>query len=173
MAVKGNGYTKTTWSFEERPVASSKLNGWDDRIEAALELIHFLLSHAWGGGDGVVRGAAVDDLKVVATSPVGLSVVVEPGYAFVSSFPYKLAAATQTADVTAPVTNPRIDLVQARLDTWDVSVKAGTESATPVAPSADADCIGVAELYLRVGMASIKNADDASNGYITDVRTFL
>lgn len=173
MAVKGYGYTKTTWAFEERPVASSKLNGWDDRIETALELIHLLSSHAWGGGDGVIRGAAVDDLKVVATSPVGLSVVVEPGYAFVSNFPYKLAVATQTTDVTAPTTNPRIDLVQARLDTWDVSVKMGTESATPVAPSADVDCIGVAELYLRVGMTSIKDADDSTNGYITDVRTFL
>ena len=38
MAVKGQGYTKTTWAFAERPVASGKLNSWDDRIEAALEV---------------------------------------------------------------------------------------------------------------------------------------
>ena len=25
MAIKGLGYTKTTWTFEERPVSSSKL----------------------------------------------------------------------------------------------------------------------------------------------------
>ena len=93
MAIKGNGYLKTTWSFAERPVASAKLNTWDDRMEAALELIHFLLSQAWGGGDGVLRGAATDDLKAVATAPEGLSVMVQPGYAFISNFPYTLAIA--------------------------------------------------------------------------------
>ena len=173
MAVKGNAYTKTSWAFEERPVASAKLNMWDDRIETALELLHFLVAHAWGGGDGVVRGATVDDLKVVAQNPVALSVLVQPGYAFIQKFPYRLTVATQTVDVTAPTTNPRIDLVQARLDTWDISVKQGTESATPVAPAPDANAIALGELFLRVGMTSIKDTDDSTNGYITDVRTFV
>jgi len=173
MAVKGNAYTKTSWAFEERPVASAKLNMWDDRIETALELLHFLLAQAWGGGDGVVRGAATDDLKVVAQNPVSLSVLVQPGYAFIQKFPYRLDIATQTVDVTAPTTNPRIDLVQARLDTWDINIKQGTESATPVAPTPDTNAIPLAELYLRTGMTSIKDTDDTTNGYITDARTFL
>ncbi len=173
MAIKGKGYTKTTWAFEERPVASSKLNSWDDRMEGALELGFFLLSRAWGGGDGVIRGATSNDLSVVAMDPIGMSVLANTGYAFVSSSPYKLAAATQTSDVTAPSSQPRIDLVQARLDTWDVSIKTGTESATPVAPSPDSDCIALAELYLRVGMTSIKDTDDSTNGYIIDARTFI
>lgn len=173
MAIKGKGYTKTTWAFEERPVASSKLNTWDDRIETALELIHFLLSLAWGGGDGVVRAATENDLKVMATSPPSLSVEVYPGYAFISNFPYKLANTTQTGDVTPPTANPRIDLVQARLDSWDVSIKTGTEAPSPDAPNPDSDCLPLAELYLRVGMTSIKNTDDSVNGYITDARTFL
>ena len=54
MAIKGLLYPKTTWDFEERPVKSAKLNAWDDRIEAALELCSLLLANAWGGGDGVV-----------------------------------------------------------------------------------------------------------------------
>ncbi|MCH7960019.1 MAG: hypothetical protein IID08_07810 [Candidatus Hydrogenedentes bacterium] len=173
MAIKGNGYLKTSWSFAERPVASAKLNTWDDRMEAALELIHFLLSQTWGGGDGVLRGATTDDLKAVATAPEGLSVLVQPGYAFISNFPYTLATALQTVDVVAPSVDPRLDLVQARLGTWDVSVKQGTEAASPVAPIADADAIPIAHLYLRVGMASIKDADDATNGYIIDVRNYL
>ncbi len=173
MAVKGLAYLKTAWAFEERPVASSKLNTWDDRIEAGLELAYFLLSQAWGGGDGVVRNAATDDLMVVALSTPGLSVEVKPGYAFVSNLPYKLASATETVDVTAPVSNPRIDLIQVRLETWDVSIITGTEAASPVAPSAEADCLAVAQLYLRPGMSSIKNADDSTNGYIIDVRSFL
>ena len=173
MAIKGNAYPKTSWAFQERPVTSAKLNTWDDRIEAALELAFFYLSHAWGGGDGVIRGAATDDLKVVATSPASLSVSVKPGYAFVSKMPYRLSAATQSADFAAPATNPRIDLVQARLATWDVSVKQGLESATPVAPAVDTDAIPLAQIYLRVGMSSVKDADDTVNGYVIDARNFL
>jgi len=173
MAIKGKAYIKTTWAYQERPVASQKLNTWDDRMEAALELVHFFLSMAWGGGDGVIRNATDDDLEVVATDPPSLSVEVKPGYGFVSGFPYKLEAATETVDVTPPTGNPRIDLVQARLETWDVSIKTGAEAASPVAPDPDADCMGLAELYLRVGMTSIKNFDDATNGYIIDARTFV
>jgi len=173
VAIKGNAYAKTTWAFQERPVTSSKLNLWDERIEAALEIVHFLLSLAWGGGDGVLRGAAADDLDVVVTSPLGMSAEVKAGYAFISKFPYKLAATTETPDVAAPVTQPRIDLVQARLDTWGVGIKTGVEAATPEAPEADADCLALAELYLRPGMTCIKDADDSTNGYVINVRTFV
>lgn len=69
MAIKGSSYTKTTWTFEERPVSSSKLNLWDDRIETALELAFWLLNLAWGGGSGVLRGATSGDLKVEAKTP--------------------------------------------------------------------------------------------------------
>lgn len=173
MAIKGKAYTKTAWTFAERPVASSKLNTWDDRIEAALELIHFLLSQAWGGGEGVIRKAAAEDLAVTALTVPGLSVRVKPGYAFIARFPYRLEAETGTADVTPPSTNPRIDLVQARLETWDVSLVTGTEAAAPVAPSPGANAIALAQLYLRPGMTAIKNSDDGTNGYIIDVRTFV
>jgi len=173
MAIKGEGYIKTTWAFQERPVASAKLNLWDDRIEAALELAYFLLSLAWGGGDGVIRGATTDDLDVVATAPPGMTVEVEPGYAFISGSPYKLGEKAGTVAVEAPAANPRIDLVQARLDTWDIGVKTGTEAASPTAPSADSHCVSLGELYLRVGMSCIKDTDDGMNGYITDARTFL
>lgn len=173
MAIKGRGYLKTTWAFEERPVASSKLNTWDDRIESALELAYFLLSQAWGGGDGVIRKAAVNDLNVVATATPGMSVEIAPGYAFISGYPYHSAATVETVNVTAPTVNPRIDIVQARLDNWDTSVITGTEAASPVAPSPDADCIALAELYLRPGMTSIKDSDDATNGYIIDARQFI
>jgi hypothetical protein len=172
MAIQGNAYTKTNWAFGERPVASAKLNTWDDRIEAALELAYFLLSQAWGGGDGVLRNVA-DELQVEALDPPGMSVVVLPGYAFISNHAYKLAAQLQTVDVTPPVTEDRIDLVQARLDNWDVSIKTGTESATPMAPSADADAIPLAEIYLRPSATTIRNTDDSINGYIIDARQFL
>ncbi len=173
MAIKGRSYLKTSWSFEERPVASSKLNTWDDRIESALELAYFLLSQAWGGGDGVIRKASADDLKVSAKATPGLSVEVAPGYAFIAGFPYRLAAVAETIEVVAPTTNPRIDLVQARLDNWDVSVVNGVEAASPVAPAPDTDAIALGELYLRPGMTVIKDTDDSTNGYIIDARQFI
>jgi hypothetical protein len=173
MAVKGLGYTKTTWTFQERPVTAAKLNLWDDRIEAALELAYLLLNLTWGGGSGVIRGAAANDLKVTASLPASLHVSVAPGFAFISRLPYKLSSATITVDVTPPSTHPRIDIVQARLDTWGISVKAGTEAVTPSAPSADSDAIVLARLYLRPGMSSILDADDSTNGYVIDARSFL
>jgi hypothetical protein len=173
MAMKGKGYQKTLWNYQERPVASAKLNAWDDYIEEALELVHEMIALAWGGGDGVVRGATTDDLNVVATSPASLAVTVSAGRAFVSKFVYKLASDTVTTSVTAPTSNPRIDIVVARLGDWSVAVVEETESATPTAPSPGTDEIVLAELYLRPGMTSIKDTDDSTNGYITDRRTFV
>lgn len=173
MAIKGKGYIKTTWSFEERPVASSKLNGWDDNVESAFELLHNILALAWGGGDGVIRGATDGDLEVVANSPPDLSVTVRAGRAFISKFIYKLAEDTSAGPVPPPVSNPRIDLVQADLANWTVLIATGEESSNPTPPTPSADCIALAEIYLRVGMTCIKNADDSENGYIIDARTFL
>ena len=146
MAVKGLGYLKTTWAFEERPVASSKLNTWDDRVESALELVLYLLNEAWGGGEGVLRVGSGTELKAQALSTPGLSVEVQSGFAFIGGYPFRLTSAVETVDVTAPVTNDRIDLVQARLETWDVSIVTGTESATPIAPIAGTDALALAEL---------------------------
>jgi len=171
--MKGLAYPKTTWTYQERPVASAKLNTWDDRIEAALDLAFMLLSMAWGGANGVVPGVTANNLKVVPLGIPGLAVVVEPGCAFIARAPFRLVAAHQTPAVTPPTSQPRIDLVQARLATWDVGVKTGVEAAAPTAPSADADCLALARLYLRPGMQAIWAADDGINGYIVDVRSFL
>ncbi|MFP4502226.1 MAG: hypothetical protein ACLFTT_14590 [Candidatus Hydrogenedentota bacterium] len=172
MAFKGPAYLKTTWAFEERPVASAKLNTWDDRIEGALELVFLFISQSWRNEDGILRGAA-SNLAVQATATPGLAVTVAPGYALIGGFPYQLTDPTETVDVIPPSTEDRVDLVQARLDTWGVSIKTGIEAAEPAAPTPGSDCIALAELYLRPGMTAIKNADDATNGYITDARTFL
>lgn len=173
MALKGHAYTKTSWAYEERPVASAKLNLWDDRIEQALELIHFLICQAWGGGNGVIRGATSTDLSVTPASPPGLFVRVNPGYAFISRYPYRLSSTTETPSVQLPTIYSRIDLVQARLLDWHVGIKAGAEAASPVAPAPDADCIALAELHLKPGMTCIKSTNDGVNGYITDVRNYV
>lgn len=173
MAIKGNGYIKTDWAYQERPVASSKLNQWDDRIEAGLELVFFFLNQAWGGGNGVIRGASEHDMEVVAKAAPSMSVDVSTGYAFISSMPYRAAAVTELTVAVAPVTQPRVDLVEARLVGWQPAIKQGVESAAPQTPETDADCIALAELYLRPGMTCVKSTDDGINGYIIDMRSFL
>ncbi len=173
MAIKGQAYIKTAWAFQERPVSSAKLNLWDDRIEAALERVCYLLNLAWGGGDGVIRGAAESDLQVIPSATPGMSVMVQPGWAFISHLPYHLDVSVQTPAVPEPLTGVRLDLVQARLGTWDVSVKTGTESASPSAPTPDTDCIPLAHLFLRLGMSAINQTDDGTNGYIIDKREFV
>jgi len=173
VAIKGHSYTKTQWVFEERPVSSAKLNQWDDRIEAGLEMAFLLLSQAWGGGGGVLRNMGPGELAVSATAPLSMAVSIAPGYAFIDGYPFRQKVASVTAAVEAPAAEERIDLVQAELATWSISVKAGSEGASPTAPAPDSGAIALAELVLRPGMASIKDSDDSVNGYVVDVRNFL
>jgi hypothetical protein len=171
--MQGMMYLKTLWGWRERPVASAKLNTWDDRVEAALDLCCHLLATSLGGSEGILRDAASDTLRVVATDPPGMAVDIRPGTAMISGYPFRLAAATRTRVVPAPVALPRVDLVQARLDTWDVTIREGSEAASPAPPATESGCIALARLWLRPGMTCIQNADDGINGYVTDVRAFL
>jgi len=142
--------------------------------ESALELVYMLLSLAWGGGSGVIRGATDHDLKVVPMYPAaGMGVRVMPGYAFISKFPFKLADVVLMPAIPAPAKQPRLDLVQVRLADWSISVKQGTEADHPMVPEVDKDCLALARIYLRPSMICIKDSDDSINGYIIDVRSFL
>ena len=74
-----------------------------------------------------------------------------------------------TSAISAPTGDPRIDIVQ--ISRYDVvSIKTGSESGSPSAPAVDANCMKLAEIYCRVGMTSVKDTDDSTNGYITDSR---
>lgn len=169
----GNAYPKTTWAHGEQPVASAKLNAWDNRIEAALSLAYFLLHHAWGGQDGVVPGAAPDDLLVTETDPPSMSVAVAAGYAMINGEPFHLPTPAVAAPIVPPAADSRIDIVQARLMDWSITVKQGQEDASPTPPQADSDALVLAEVFVRPGAMSILDTDDSTNGYLTDVRHTL
>lgn len=114
---------------------------------------------------GVIGGAAW--LKVTAQSSPNLTVKISKGTCFIAGV---LSGVTEDvaslSGFAAPSTNPRIDIVQIST-AGTITRKAGTENASPSAPSPDANNIKLAEVYNRVGQTSIKNTDDASNGYIT------
>ena len=144
--------------------------------DALFAMLGRFLSRSWGGGDVVIEGA-LDAFEVVAQGTPDMTVQVGTGMGFVSNRPVELTTAVDTSAITAPVTNPRIDIVQISQYTDDVqtsgvTTKGGAEAGSPSAPSVDSGCLKLAEIYCRVGMTSIKDTDDASNGYITDSRVY-
>lgn len=161
------------------PIQSGNRNAQDhvDWLQAVLDEIRllqqFIVEH-YAGVEGVAVDADADSLLVAATDPVSMTVVVAPGLAIIAGLPYRLAEEAELT-VTAPVTNPRIDLVQAVQSEAGrtVSIVTGTEAASPSAPSPSENCIALAQIYCRPGMTSVKDADDSTNGYITDVRSTL
>jgi hypothetical protein len=72
-----------------------------------------------------------------------------------------------SATLSAPSTNPRYDLMYlVPSGNGSIGVVTGTEAASPSVPLVPDEVIPIAILYMRVGMTSIKNVDDSSNGYI-------
>jgi hypothetical protein len=153
------------------------LNDRVSALETEQAEIDAFLAESWGGGSGVLQNVGNTFFEVVANSPVNMSAQVSPGLAFVADLggtvrTVRATAATTLVTFVAPTVNPRIDTVQID-STGYINVKTGTEAGAPVAPTVDAGTIKLAEIYLRVGMTSIKDADDATNGYITDGRSFV
>ncbi len=114
---------------------------------------------------GIIGGEAW--LKIEAQSSPDLTVKVSTGAAFIAGVLTSAAATASLTGFAAPATNPRIDIVQIST-AGVVSRKAGSENASPSAPTADANNLKVGEVYNRVGQTSVKDADDASNGYTTN-----
>ena len=144
-----------------------------DRVDALSAAV----CQAWGGGDGVVRADSTNgDFEVVAQDTPDMTVKVKGGarasLAFVTGREVFLTADSDTAAISAPSANPRIDIVQvSQYNT--ISIKTGAEAGSPSAPIVDTNNLKLAEIYCRVGMVHIDDTDDASNGYITDSRTYV
>jgi hypothetical protein len=141
-----------------------------DLVEA-LENMQHAVANVWSIAEGVVRvGPDYEDyLEASATNPASMSVAVSPGVAIVSENIVWIRETT-TLNFTKPTSNPRIDLIQVSMATRTVTAKTGVEAVSPVAPDPDLDAIGLFEVYHRTAESSIKDSDDGTNGYLTDVR---
>lgn len=150
---------------------------WLADMLATIEDLLFASYALFGGANGIKAygptGDVDDILKVQALGTPGLQVEVLPGLGFIEGNIARMRSTFTSDTIDVPITNPRRDLVQLALDGRTIVVKEGTEHATPTLPTVDANCIRLAEIYCRVGMGSIEDADDASNGYIIDLRDFL
>lgn len=142
---------------------------YNDLAERIAQLERFIYG-VIGAADGVVQDGG---LQVVATGTPGMTVEVTAGAAVVNGQPVALRALYTTAAFTAPTGgNKRIDCI--RIDQYgQISVVTGTPSGSPSAPSVGTGYLKRAEIYLRTGSTSIKNTDDATNGYITITENYL
>jgi len=105
------------------------------------------------------------------TSP-DLTLKVENGTCYINNTRIDFAGGNSPS-FTAPVTNPRIDILS--LNSSGTLVRtAGTEAVSPSAPVEPTNSIIIAYVYNRVGQTSIKDIDDSTNGYVyKDTRQFL
>mgnify|MGYP007071602968 CR=1 FL=1 len=71
-----------------------------------------------------------------------------------------------TATLTAPVSNPRIDLVVYDTTGSAMAVRAGSESASPSEPTPTDGDIVLASVYHTTTETSLKERNDGTNGYI-------
>ena len=103
--------------------------------------------------------------QVHAQTVPDMTVRVEAGYLYDHSLGTRTdVAAASTSTITAPVTKSRIDLVSIHQSTGVITVTAGTESSSPVAPSTPSSNFPLAQIALATSTTTI------TNSLITDVR---
>lgn len=148
--------------------------------------VGMLVTGATGGlrARGGVHPNIGSELSVAQSGTPGMSVEVASGAAAIpgtenanQGLYFVANDATVTLAIgTADPSLPRIDIIQFRIqDSFYsgannqavLSVKAGTPAASPVAPTADANAIVLAEVTVGAGVTSILNAN------IADKRTFI
>lgn len=92
-----------------------------------------------------------------------MTIVVDAGKIY-DGLTFSDVAQQTTTTITPPVTNPRIDRVVINGVTGVYSIIAGSEAASPVAPTITSGSLPCCQVYLTVGMTEITDSD------ITDER---
>ena len=134
----------------------------NDLAERLAQLEYFLWSRV-GAANGVVQDGG---LIPQATGTPGMTVEVPAGSAMVNGQPVALRALYTSGTLIAPTGgDDRIDAI--RIDQYGaISIVSGTPDASPVAPSVGSNYELIGLIYHRDGETSIKDADDATNGYL-------
>lgn len=118
-----------------------------------------------------------DDAKASATllahekSTPDLQLYVEPGTVYFGTTKVNFAGGN-SANFTAPATNPRIDALCLNKSGALVRI-AGAEAVSPTAPKIPSYYIPICYVYNRVGQTTIRDADTTGQGYIyQEIRHF-
>lgn len=137
-------------------------------LQDQIDDAQFAAALGWGIAVSGVRQLTMDrsDLAVTEQDTPNMTVQVAIGYAMINRKFFKLPTIFNTPTIVAPA-QMRIDLVQAKLLGHTIDVKTGIEHpTTPVAPTADSDCLALATIALDNTTTEITDSE------ITDVRLF-
>lgn len=116
------------------------------------------------------QGAAT--LLATKQSSPNMTLLIQAGSVFFGTTKVDYAGGN-TGSFTAPVGNPRIDLVYITSG-GTITILQGTAAASPVPPTTPAGVITICHVYLRTGTTAIHDTDQGSHGYILrDIRPFL
>lgn len=149
-------------------LTGTKLNTLVAGINNALAMAADALGDI-AGDDRVLDNAdSVTELLVTASGPADMNVNIAVGNAIVSSMLCRNESPA-VLTIVAPTVSNRYDLVQISNE-GVLSTKSSAEQAVPVEPSAAADNIKLAAIYLPQNTTKIEDAAGAF-GYILDRRT--
>lgn len=157
--------------------AVAPLNPSDMSEANALNLM-FLWDNMGTGDymeDASIRPRHYSQLFAREKATPNLTVEVVTGIGWFAQNSYINFAGGDSPSFTAPVTNPRRDILTLRNDGLLYRI-AGTEAASPVAPTIPSTDIPLAQIFNRVGQTVIHDNDAqvAGQGYIEyDLRPFV
>lgn len=146
------------------PSEAKKDLGWDYLEKGARNFFNWLWrqTHQWiDYFDDEINQFAPHE----ASTP-NMTVLVDAGRLFANKV-HTVQTQQTTAAFTAPTTNPRIDRIVIDDVTGVISVIAGTEAASPVAPDFVNGVLPIAQVLLATSTTEITNAD------ITDERALF
>lgn len=148
----------TAYPFENQDTTESQFSAWARELQDI----------------GVVGSFGEASLRVTADS-TGMQVKVSAGAAIVRGF-YLSSTAVETKTIDAATSQPRIDVVVARLDpaadTITLEVVKGTASATPTAPALTQTDTGIYEMPLAQVTVPASAATIAT-GNVAEVRPYI
>jgi len=163
---RGYGGTTAATHTAGAPVAQCPYEDvFNDMAERIAALERFLA--AMYGQDGVAQDGGT---QVIADDPPSMTVVITAGSAIVSGQVVRIAEDVEI-EFTAPVTDPRIDIVQVN-QFGAVSAKLGTEAGSPSKPSPDTGNAELAEVHHTTAETHIDDAD-GGDGYIVPTQVYI
>jgi len=166
--VPNNLYTNSVFVTAEI-LLHTKMNTMDSNIDNAFNLQSGVLA-AFGGDDRVIDDKDISTELYVEDSAVpDMNITVNTGFAIVSGKTVQNET-TAVLTITAPTTNPRYSVVQISNE-GVLSTVNGAEGVGPAEPSAQANNIKLAAIYLTQNAPKIDQTD-LGDGYLIDRRTF-
>ena len=149
----------------------TKLNTLVSGINNAFAMFSGVLAD-FGGDDRVIdENGSTSELEISESAAPDMNVNCSPGYAIVSGMVIQNESAA-VLTLVAPVVSNRWDICQISNE-GVLSTKSSTEEAVPAEPSADADNIKLAAIYLPQNAPHINDEGGAAggDGEIFDRRT--